>query len=111
MRERVRFAAPRLPRFATVERAGQEETAVRAATAEAADAGNTPNHRPAPDGSRRPTRGEVHAFAAGTRYGRRGNGIGREDRPSPSRDRVRADTYEKAIESPPSTFRVSQVYP
>lgn len=67
--------------------------------------GSTAARRPAPDGSRRPTRGEVHAFRCRTDAGRA----------RPRRTERRADAAHPAtgdaVESPPSTFRVSQVYP
>lgn len=65
--------------------------------------------RPAPDGSRRPTRGEVHAFGRSTDADRDRTLPGERD--DGRRTRVPAVALRDAVESPPSTFRVSQVYP
>ena len=68
--------------------------------------GSTASRRPTPDGSRRPTRRKVHAFAAGSN-GRRA----REARERAARRATDRRRPRNANEFLPSTFRVSQVYP
>lgn len=88
-------------------RASRPEQAGPSVRNETTRTGSTASRRPTPDGSRRPTRRKVHAFAVGSKNG------GRETRSEervPSLDpapRLRRNANEFL----PSTFRVSQVYP
>jgi len=75
---------------------------------ERADArtGSTATLKPEPNGSRRSTGGEVHAFGRG----RNGDGASGANADRHERHRLAA-VIRDASESPRSTFRISQVYP
>lgn len=77
----LKFAAPR--HYDTVGRAGRE-TGVRTETARRRHSVSTPVLRPAPNGSRRPTRGEVHAFVTPLRPERERSATDREILGGPS---------------------------
>ena len=94
------IAAPR--HLYTVERVGREH---RGSHRQECRRGSATGLRPTPNGSRRPTRGKVHAFETD----READGCERTEA-HPSRTTPRVDR-RNANEFPLSTFRVSQVYP
>lgn len=89
----------------TVERVGRDTAAFEHESPKRSHTDSAASRRPTPDGSRRPTRGKVHAFDASSTNER----LERRERRS-SLDRS-SPTPENANEFPLSTFRVSQVYP